>query len=56
MALHKGVANQGKSNHKSTPTHKMTKHQHVTKPESRHPTTHSYSVSSAESQIKKVHS
>lgn len=54
MALHKGKANQGKAIHKSTPTSKLASHAHVTKPESRHPTTHNYSVGGAESQIRKV--
>ena len=54
MALHKGKANQGKSTHKDGATSKMSGHKHVTKPESRHPTTHNYSVGGAESQIRKV--
>lgn len=54
--LKKGPANQGKQTHHSKPTSALSKQAHVTKPESRHPTTHKYSVSSAEGMIKKVHS
>ena len=54
MAVKPGPATMGKSIHKSKPTSALSKHQHVTKPESRHPTTHNYSVGSAESQVRKV--
>ena len=54
--LKKGHANQGKQTHHSKPSSALAKHAHVTKPENRHGTSHKYSVSSAESMIKKVHS
>ena len=54
--LHKGKANQGKAIHHSKPSSKMASHKHVTKPENRHGTSHKYSVASAESMVKKVHS
>lgn len=54
MAVHKGLAHQGKSIHKSVPTSKLSKQPGVTKPENRHPLTHNYSVSQAESKVKKL--
>ena len=54
--LKKGPANQGKAIHHSKPTSALSKHTHVTKPESRHGTSHKYSLGQAESMLKKAHS
>ena len=54
MGLHKGVANQGKATHKSKPTSALSKHSHITKPESRHGG-HKYSLAAAQGMVKKAH-
>lgn len=54
MATHRSPANKGQATHKSVPTSKMSKSPHPTKPENRHPTTHTYGVSGANAIVKKV--
>lgn len=54
MAVKPGKAAQGKAIHHNKPSSKMAHQKGVTKPENRHPLTHNYSVSSADSQIRKL--
>lgn len=55
MALSKSPANKGQKTHESKPSSTLSKQAYVTKPENRHPSNHGYSVSKAESMVKKIH-
>jgi hypothetical protein len=50
MGLKQGAAT--KPIHHSKPTSKLSGQKYVTKPEGRHPTSHNYSVSQAESKVR----
>lgn len=52
MAVSRSGANAGRKTHHNKPDSKLSGQKYVTKPESRHPNTHNYSVSQAESQVK----
>lgn len=41
-----------KKSYETKPESKLSRHKSITKPENRHPNTHNYGVSQAESQIK----
>lgn len=55
MGLKSGAAAQGKKTHNDKATSKMSKTQYITKPENRHGMKHNYSVSQAESMVRKFH-
>ena len=54
MGVKQSPSNMGKKTHESKMTSKMSKQSYVTKPEKRSGLSHNYSVSSAESQVKKM--
>lgn len=56
MGLKSSPASKGQKTHKHGASSSLAKHKHVTKPESRHGTSHKYGVSQAESMIRKAHS
>lgn len=55
MAVSKSAANAGRKTHESKPSSKLSQQKYVTKPESRHPNTHNYSVAGAQSILNKHH-
>lgn len=54
MGTNRSPANRGQKTHESKLTSKMSKFKSYAGPDSRHPKAHNYSVSFAESQVKKL--